>query len=562
MLKDGFKKSQPATQNKSKNLLKTYQGLLQKYLINKSLADFQARVMRCNSSGEIYDYLLKAVKKAFFINDSAIIIPNHVYSYFYNEKKGVLQAHVIGDKVYPDAYAELENRWEEFYNSDLNNRKVIKGENAKWCALPLWDNHFISAILWVETNSKVDSSSFFEQLERFVAFAELADQKLNFYQQKERNLLHLSSLYETIETIYGKRNLREVIDLYAVYTRSLSGCAKIIFWLDNVENKLDAEETKVWIVKGSQKNFPEYLWINVLEEAWLDIHTHKQPLVKHFPVSKHINAQLICVPVKSGDKTLGLLAGIQEAHLHNSKETFQTLIFLADLCTVVVEKSFSEVFTEKMMLLEEQNRIASEIHDTISQNIFSIVYGVDALAKETESLLSEEQLDRFYNIRDLASTTAKDLRVLIFRLSSHRRGEDTFVKEIINYLDTHARLNQVNIKYKITGKEEYLNRAMQKAFYRIIKESIGNAIRHGKCANIEVIIDMTPFSAFLKVTDNGKGFEVKSIDFYNCGNRLGLVNMHEQAHALKGSLSIKSIPGQGTEIVCSIPTSPVSSEKA
>jgi signal transduction histidine kinase len=62
----------------------------------------------------------------------------------------------------------------------------------------------------------------------------------------------------------------------------------------------------------------------------------------------------------------------------------------------------------------------------------------------------------------------------------------------------------------------------------------------------------------LKVSDNGKGFDLQSsLDLYSAGNRLGLVNMRELTIALQGNLNIKSKPGRGTEVTCSIPTPPV-----
>jgi len=65
----------------------------------------------------------------------------------------------------------------------------------------------------------------------------------------------------------------------------------------------------------------------------------------------------------------------------------------------------------------------------------------------------------------------------------------------------------------------------------------------------------------LKVSDNGKGFVVlNSLDLYTSGNRLGIVNMRELALSLQGTLTIDSKPGMGTEVTCSVPTSPVAVE--
>ena len=217
------------------------------------------------------------------------------------------------------------------------------------------------------------------------------------------------------------------------------------------------------------------------------------------------------------------------------------------------------MFAEKLLIVDEQKRIANEIHDSISQNLFSIVYSIDTLARQVGGSLRQDYRDMLQDIKSLSAETARELRSLIYRLNPRENVNDSFVEEAGTYLEKMGRMNNIEINYTVDGSTEYLNPAICKVLYRILKESTGNAVRHGRCSEIIVHMEITPFSSILSVSDNGKGFDVQSsLDLYSSGNRLGLVNMRELAIALQGTLKINSKPGRGTEVVCHIPTSPVS----
>ena len=103
-----------------------------------------------------------------------------------------------------------------------------------------------------------------------------------------------------------------------------------------------------------------------------------------------------------------------------------------------------------------------------------------------------------------------------------------------------------------------MNSAMRRAFYRILKEATSNAVRHGKCTELKVALEINPFVTNLTVADNGQGFEPEVYLNRRGGtSRLGLINMQELAMSLKGELKIESKRGEGTVIIGSVPTAPV-----
>jgi signal transduction histidine kinase len=377
--------------------------------------------------------------------------------------------------------------------------------------------------------------------------------------QAEKTLRHISSLYEAVETISSRDDPREIIELFAAYAKALTGCEKIIFWMEPLQDKKTGEEQNfIYTVKGNRSIFPDELWQPGLLQAWSEIRESPRLVVRDIKdASREEAGQLICIPVKSRSRCFGMLAALQSRKSENTDEIMPTLSFLADLSAISIERNISEQFADRMLLVEEQKRIANEMHDSISQNLFSIVYGLDVIVKKVDYLPAEHR-QALCTIRDAASQTARELRMLIYRLSPRHRGDSTFVQEISNYLDGLGTLNEVYIEFNQTGREEYLTSPMRRAFYRIIKEATGNAVRHGKCSALTVTLEMGPYCSSLKVADNGRGFDISLYKETDESGKLGLVNMRELAFSLQGTFNIESTIGQGTVVTCSVPASPVS----
>lgn len=376
--------------------------------------------------------------------------------------------------------------------------------------------------------------------------------------QAEKTLRHISSLYEAVETISSRDDPREIIELFAAYAKALTGCEKIIFWMEPLQDKKTGEEQNfIYTVKGNRSIFPDELWQPDLLQAWSEIRESPCLVVRDIKdTSREEAGQLICIPVKSRSRCFGMLAALQTRKPENIDEIMPTLTFLADLSAISIERNISEQFADRMLLVEEQKRIANEMHDSISQNLFSIVYGLDVIVKKVDYLPAEHRR-ALCTIRDAASQTARELRMLIYRLSPRYRGDSTFVQELRNYLDGLGSLNEVSIEFNQTGREEYLTPPMRRAFYRIIKEATGNAVRHGKCSALTVSLEMGPYGSSLKVADNGRGFDISLYKETDESGKLGLVNMRELAFSLQGTFNIESAIGQGTVVTCSVPASPV-----
>ena len=553
-------------ETQQEELVGAYIDLSKNHQLMQTLSDFQSNAVTCKKEHDVYTRLIAACTYAFPLEWAVVLELDEPLFPQRNQSFGDYR--LIGDgkvsKKHVEARMakEIRDRWQELFQG----RGVLLGEDQNWLALPIrLEKRKTVAIFLAQTKDMNSRNQSKETLVFFIQFTEQLIQSLRNFRQTEETLQHLSDIYEAVETVSRRSDPREILDLFCTYARSLTGSEKIIFWVESIESEAGSSDgsESIYSVKGKIDVFPEEYWQEPLLRAWAEIKDNPVPLVQVIEDEEDTKiGQMVCVPVKSWARCFGLMAALHGEKNYSLDETMQKLTFMAKMGAIAIERNLTEIFTDKLLVLEEQKRIANEIHDSISQNLFSIVYGLESVSKHSQTV--DSRLKRqITSIQEVASRTAKELRVLIYRLSPRKRGDDTFVKEIRNYLDGLANINDVEIDFQVEGTEEYLNPAMRSAFYRIIKEATGNSIRHGQCSTLQVKLEMTPFTANLDITDNGNGFDVEGLYEQNRFNGgLGILNMQELIHSLQGSFKIQSTPGEETRVSCHVPTSPVSQGKA
>jgi len=195
------------------------------------------------------------------------------------------------------------------------------------------------------------------------------------------------------------------------------------------------------------------------------------------------------------------------------------------------------------VLKKEREKIAGELHDTVSQILFSsslIAEGVMRIWKKDP----EKALKNLKMIIDLNSSAFLEMRILLYELMPEKISQES-LKDLIKRL-VDASKGQSNIKIDIAVEGDYdFNFKIKHQVYRIAQEAINNVIKHSKASKAKVDLKLYPGDLELTITDNGIGFDTKSQ--YN-KKRFGLNLMHERAKLAGASLSITSSPGGGSMI--------------
>jgi signal transduction histidine kinase len=234
------------------------------------------------------------------------------------------------------------------------------------------------------------------------------------------------------------------------------------------------------------------------------------------------------------------------------KNNIHQIQFLSELISIALERIDLEELNDRLIISEEQNRIANEIHDSVLQRLFSMSCGVFSLIKKIPSYSTTETIEELNQFREMTDTVMKELRDKIYGLSWKKAGQSSFITDVKKYIEDIKKFSNVNIPFTIIGSIELLSCNQKRALYRIICEGIGNAVRHGKAKNIEVNLHINPEFVSLSIMDDGIGFDVSLVDA-NKAKGLGIQNMNQLVQSLQGDIEIDSAPGSGTSIKLAIP---------
>jgi len=374
-------------------------------------------------------------------------------------------------------------------------------------------------------------------------------QKLSHHSRKmERYFQNLNNLYESVEVFSHHSDPQEIINLFVSCAKRLTGGEKSILWV-NVPNRKNPGKSYYYSVRGAKNVLKEENWypyiIQSMERSWK---IHKYEIQELDPIND-ARGKLLMVRVQSKSYFYGIFSVFfLEGKI--SEEHIQTMLFLSKLCAEALDKYQLEMIASDIMLAEEKDRIASEIHDHVTQNLFGLVYGLDQLIREKD--LDPQYHDRLKLMQKTAQRSIKDLRKTIYTISSKKSNTEPFLVESENYLKDLSRLNNVSINFDCDRDIGHLKARTKNALYRLLREATGNAIRHSECSEIQVTLQKEEEGLRLSIRDDGKGFQyplpTRQKDF-----GLGILNMQEIVRNLQGSLEINSILNEGTEILCSVP---------
>jgi len=196
-------------------------------------------------------------------------------------------------------------------------------------------------------------------------------------------------------------------------------------------------------------------------------------------------------------------------------------------------------------LLEERNRLAQELHDTLAQGFTAVKLQLDAAEMELpgESDAAHEHLNR---AREIAQESLIEARRSIHALRSPLLDGSSLI-EALRYMAAQA-CNGVQVRCAVEGEARLLVPLIESDLYRIGQEALTNAMRHAHPQNVRIELTYQDASVRLRVADDGKGFDPKA----NLRG-FGLTGIEERAARIKAVLEVNSEPGRGTEVIVTVP---------
>ncbi len=222
--------------------------------------------------------------------------------------------------------------------------------------------------------------------------------------------------------------------------------------------------------------------------------------------------------------------------------------FTESASAAIVHARFHEQH-ERIAVLEDRQRLAHELHDSVTQSL----YGVTMYSEAAARLLDADQADKakslMHDLQKAALEALREMRLLVFELrppALQKKGLAGALQARLAAVEGRA---GVKAEFLTAGPVS-LPGTIEKALYGIAKESLNNILKHSEATRISVELRQSESSAFLEISDNGLGFDT-AVARQRGG--LGLLGLEERAAAIGGLLFIDSHPGSGTLIRVEVP---------
>jgi NarL family two-component system sensor histidine kinase LiaS len=202
-----------------------------------------------------------------------------------------------------------------------------------------------------------------------------------------------------------------------------------------------------------------------------------------------------------------------------------------------------------LAVVEERNRLARELHDSVKQHLFSLTMTASAIRTHFDTL--PRVPDNLAEMVNEIETTAKSAQGEMTRLIEDLRTDSFQDKGLAAALNDYTLLfgaqEHILIYLDVQGNDALLPSAVAETLYRVAQEALHNVVRHARATRVDVHLRCILEQVALIIYDNGVGF-----DSGQTRQGLGLTNMQERMMAIGGRLTIKSQPGAGTTLLAEV----------
>lgn len=376
--------------------------------------------------------------------------------------------------------------------------------------------------------------------------AVIAMENAHYYHQEQQRRREIEALYRADEELYRHLDLDQVL-------QSLVDVVIDILQADKSAVVVCDEQRSV--VRAARGFRPESLTSMILLACQdrttphaLDREPHIIEDIQHSP---HINrtlferehiSSLVSMPVTIGDQLFGVFH-VGYTHPRTfGKQDHRLLKVLAQRAALAIENARFHQQAQHTAAMEERQRLARDLHDAVTQTLFSASLVAEVLPLLWEQNPNEGQR-RLYELRQMTRGALAEMRSLLLELRPATLLEASMEDLLRQLAEAISGRLQIPVKLDITPTVP-IPVEVKIAFYRIAQESLNNVARHARASQAYVTLHMVPPHIELRVSDNGCGFNVHRVP----SGHLGLGIMRERAEAVGATFRVSSSAEWGTEI--------------
>jgi PAS domain S-box-containing protein len=255
---------------------------------------------------------------------------------------------------------------------------------------------------------------------------------------------------------------------------------------------------------------------------------------------------MLAVPLLIGGEAYGTIALYSEKPRPFHDEEIQLAVAFAAQAAQAIENARLREQVERAAIVEERRRLARELHDSVSQSLFSMSLLAQVLPDLWDIDRGEARagLDQ---IRDLTRGALAEMRALLFELRPTDLGDHGLAHALREHVKAFESRVGLPVSLEVVG-DLTLPVPIEQAFFRIAQEALANVARHAQARGIRLLLH-GPAPVRMVIADDGKGFQIEQVG----EGRFGLLSMRERAVGVGACFQIHSAANQGTDIVVEWP---------
>ena len=253
----------------------------------------------------------------------------------------------------------------------------------------------------------------------------------------------------------------------------------------------------------------------------------------------------LTVPIISRGDVIGVL-DVQSDQVNYFDDTDLVVIqALANQAGAAIRNARLYEQAQQAAVLEERSRLARDLHDSVTQSIYSLTLLAEAGQRMIQNGQFDQACENQMRIQDIAQQSLQDMRLLVYELRPAELKEMGLIKALERRLEVVER--RAGIEARLLAADDLqLPQEVEETLYRIAQEALNNALKHARALAVVVQIGCAGSLVEMLIRDNGRGFEPLEI-----GEKggLGLKNMQERVQEIGGELQIDSHVGNGTTVL-------------
>jgi signal transduction histidine kinase len=288
------------------------------------------------------------------------------------------------------------------------------------------------------------------------------------------------------------------------------------------------------------------------DRDWVDAGTERVALYTHIPPGTYTFRVIASNNDGVWNETGALLSLYLKPYFYQTYWFYAAIALTLGLLALAIYRlRVQRIRTQFAAVLDERNRMAREIHDTLAQGFVGIALQLQAVEKAMPD--APDKAERHLALaQSMVSYNLVEARRTVWDLRSQALDTNDLAAAFSQTARQMTEGTAVETEVRISGESRRLPSQIENNVLRIAQEALTNAIKHAEPKHISIELDFGAASLQLRVRDDGRGFDAERMLAAPDGH-FGLLGMRERVEHLGGRLSISSRPGEGTDVLAAIP---------